>query len=251
MTVEAVTFDFWNTLVYEERGHLRGRRLDAWAGILEEEGFAVERQQLEAAFDLTWQAYVSSWQKNRQFQAVEAAVQTVEALGISVPQPVHAALVEAFTSAGMHAELHLAPHVDEVVRDLHGRGVPLGIVCDVGFTGSHQLKAHLEGRGLLPMFAGQAFSDEVGVYKPDAQIFRHAFEAMGVSEPTRVAHVGDLRRTDIAGGRALGMTTVRYCGIFDDAPETEGDSLLSPSHEPEAHHVIDDHRRLPEVLGLG
>ena len=27
--IEAVTFDFWNTLVYELRGELRSRRLEA------------------------------------------------------------------------------------------------------------------------------------------------------------------------------------------------------------------------------
>jgi hypothetical protein len=28
--IEGVTFDFWNTLIYEpQQGHLRGRRLDA------------------------------------------------------------------------------------------------------------------------------------------------------------------------------------------------------------------------------
>ncbi len=49
--IEAVTFDYWNTLIYEDRGHLRGRRLEAWAGILEDVGFACEREQLDIAFD--------------------------------------------------------------------------------------------------------------------------------------------------------------------------------------------------------
>ena len=46
--LEGITFDFWNTLVYEPQGHLRSRRLDAWAGILEEAGFACEREKLDA-----------------------------------------------------------------------------------------------------------------------------------------------------------------------------------------------------------
>ena len=46
--IAAVTFDYWNTLVWEERGPLRGRRQEAWAGLLEDAGFAVERDALDA-----------------------------------------------------------------------------------------------------------------------------------------------------------------------------------------------------------
>ena len=36
--LEAVTFDFWNTLVWEAPGQLVKGRLRAWAGLLEEAG---------------------------------------------------------------------------------------------------------------------------------------------------------------------------------------------------------------------
>ena len=250
--MEAITFDYWNTLVTEERGHLRGRRLSAWAGILEDTGFVLERQHLEAAFDATWQAYVSSWQANQQFQAAQAAVHCIEELGVNVPDDVHAALVDAFASAGEGAELHLTPHVGEVLKDLARRGVRLGIVCDVGFTPSHVLRAHLEGAGLLSHFSAWAFSDEVGVYKPERQIFEHVLTDLGCSASERVAHVGDLRRTDVAGARAMGMVSVRYAGVFDDSPEGAERSGIEVSDPtaPDADHVITDHRDLAAVLGL-
>lgn len=250
MELEAVTFDFWNTLASEERGHLRGRRLEAWVGILEDAGYATERQQLEAAMDVTWEAYVRSWRSGAQFQAAEAAVHCVEAAGIDVPDDIHAALIEAFTSAGATATLHLTPNIGEVLDALRERGVRLGIVCDVGFTPSHILRAHLEGAGVLDRFDGWAFSDEVGVYKPDRRIFEHALAEMGGPDPERAAHVGDLRRTDVAGALGMGMTAVRYAGIYDDAAEGEPEGPLPPSDSdaPEAHHVITDHRELLELL---
>ena len=73
MAVEAVTFDHWNTLVYEERGQLRGKRLEAWSGILEDAGFATERQQLEKVFDSAWEQYVSNWTAGEQYHATQAA----------------------------------------------------------------------------------------------------------------------------------------------------------------------------------
>jgi hypothetical protein len=99
VSYEAVTFDYWNTLCYEERGHLRGRRLDAWAGILEEAGFSAERDQLSAVFDEAWERYVASWTANEQFHAVQAAEHAIEHLGFHVHPDVRLALIEAFSSA--------------------------------------------------------------------------------------------------------------------------------------------------------
>ncbi len=172
--IEAVTFDFWNTLVYEERGHLRGRRLAAWAGILEDAGFASERQQLDAAFDDSWQAYVRAWTANEQFLAVQGAEHCLESLGYDVPPDVRDTLIEAFTTAGNEAELHLTEGVADCLLALHAAGVHLGIVCDVGMTPSTTLRAHLERNEVLDLFDHWSFSDDVGWYKPAPEIFRHA-----------------------------------------------------------------------------
>lgn len=238
--VEAVTFDYWNTLVYEVRAHLRGRRLEAWSGLLEEAGFAHERAQLEAVYDAAWETYVSSWRANQQFRSAQAAEQCVEQLGFDVPPDVRAALVDAFGRAGEEAELHLADGVEPCLRSLKGAGVKLGIICDVGFTSSDVLRDHLIRQGVLPLFDHWSFSDEVGAYKPAPAIFEHALEGLGGPVPARVAHVGDLRRTDVAGALAMGMVAVRYTGINDDDSEPG----------PEAHHVIARHDELPGALGI-
>jgi HAD superfamily hydrolase (TIGR01549 family) len=240
VSYEAVTFDYWNTLCYEERGHLRGRRLDAWAGILEEAGFSAARDQLSAVFDDVWERYVASWTANEPFHAAQAAEHAIEHLGFRVPPEVRLALIEAFSSAGSGAELHLTDDVLDCLRRLKDAGLKLGIICDVGFTPSHILVAYLEGRGALAFFDHWSFSDEVGAYKPSPVIFKHALAGLGNPEPCRVAHVGDLRRTDVAGARAMGMTAVRYTGVADDDSTTE----------PEGDYVLSDHRGLPGVLGI-
>jgi putative hydrolase of the HAD superfamily len=238
--IEAVTFDYWNTLVYEVRGDLRGRRLEAWSGLLEEAGFAHERVQLEAVYDAAWEAYQASWRTNQQFRSAEAAEQCVEQLGFEVPPDVRGALVDAFGRAGEEAELHLAEGTEECLRTLKEAGLKLGIICDVGYTSSTTLRAHLIRHGVLPMFDHWSFSDEVGAYKPAPAIFEHALEGLGGPVPERVAHVGDLRRTDVAGALAMGMVAVRYTGINDDDSQKE----------PEGHHVVSHHCELPGVLGI-
>jgi FMN phosphatase YigB (HAD superfamily) len=201
--VEAVTFDYWNTLVYEDRGHLRGRRLEAWAGILEDTGFACEREQLELVFEASWDRYVKAWTANEQCQAVQAAEDAISDLGFDLPDDVRATLTDAFGRAGEDAELHLTDGVEQCLTTLKDAGARIGIICDVGFTPSTVLREHLIRRGVLPLFDHWSFSDDVGAL-------------------------------------AMGMTAVRYTGVFDD--DSEG--------EPEATHVVSSHGELPSVLGF-
>ena len=238
MAIRAITFDYWNTLMYEQAGASRNRRIDAWLGILEGVGFKVERERLDAVFEESWQRFVERWTANEQVRAAQAAEEIVEALGFHVPRDVRRDLVDAFTTAGAQVELHSTEGIEECLATLKEAGVRIGIICDVGMTPSVTLRSHLAERGLLGYFDHWSFSDEVGVYKPDPAIFRHALEGLGGVDPGQTAHVGDLRRTDIAGARAMGMTSVRYTGVFDDDSRPE----------PEGHLVTDNHRRLPDLL---
>jgi HAD superfamily hydrolase (TIGR01549 family) len=239
--IDAVTFDYWNTLVWEERGHMRGLRIEAWAGLLEEAGFACERSMLDAVFDESWQRYVEHWTTNQQYLAAKAAEEILERLGFEVPATVRRQLVDAFATVGEQATLHLTDGIEECLRTLSGAGVKLGIICDVGMTASTYLRAHLDKHGLLDVFDHWSFSDEVGHYKPSAVIFHHALGGLGGVEPAQAAHVGDIRRTDVAGAKAMGMLAVRYTGVSDDVSQDD----------PEGDVVLADHRELPAALGIG
>ena len=156
------------------------------------------------------------------------------------------AIVAAFVTGAAGQEQDLTGNVEETLVALKERGLRLGIICDVGLTPSNVLRDYLAAHGVLDLFDHWSFSDEVGCYKPARAIFDHAMAGLGGIDPGRAAHVGDLRRTDIAGARAMGMTAVRYRGANDDPAGTgpEGETL------PEGHHVIDDHTELLAVLGI-
>lgn len=239
-TYDAVTFDHWNTLVYEEGGQLRRRRIDAWHALLADAGLDVSTEMVTIAFEAAWDEYLKHWTTGHHFEAARAAEIAVAALPVAVPPSTAAALGDAFVQAGDGVDFHLADGIEECLSQLKAAGVKLGIVCDVGFTPSVVLRAHLERRGLLGYFDGWSFSDDVGAYKPDRAIFEHALATLGHPDPPRVAHVGDLRRTDVAGALAMGMTAVRYTGVFDDDPQ----------HGPEADIVLRHHVELPAALGL-
>ena len=91
-------------------------------------------------------------------------------------------------------------------------------------------------RSALELLEVQVFSNEEGVPKPNPRVFHAALEALGVASADAV-HVGDLRRTDVAGARGVGMGSIRIRQVHDDR-----------SDHPEADAVADSHRHLLEIL---
>ena len=178
------------------------------------------------------------------FGAVDAVDHVLAELGQEVPDDLRGELMAVITDPAPEHDPVPTEHVAECLAVLDDAGVRIGIICDVGLTPSRTLRRFLGRHDLLDRFDHWSFSDEVGVFKPDPVIFRHALEGLGVDDPTSAVHVGDLRRTDVAGARALGITSVRYTGVFDDPVADEEPEL-------EADHVVADHALLPELLGLG
>ena len=241
--LDAVTFDFWNTLAWDDHGSIVDRRVTAWGGLLEEAAVAVTPDAVRAAVLAAHDAHAEHWHAGRQFVARDGAELALDHLAVELgDDDVREELLVAFGDVGRHAELELAPGIEDCLATLAGAGVQMAIVCDVGFTSGELLREFLSRAGILSRFGGWAFSDEVGHYKPAGEMFAHALGAIGEIDPARAAHVGDLRRTDVAGARAHGMTAVRYTGLYDDPP-VDG--------RPEGHHVVADHRELAATLGLG
>ncbi|HZO06039.1 MAG TPA: HAD family hydrolase [Solirubrobacterales bacterium] len=233
--IEAVTFDFWNTIA-RVRGQMVAARVRTVGAVLAQGEREVEPEELTAALERVAAHWERSWEAGTHLHPRDGAAMLVRELGVE--GAAEELVAEAFLNAGSEAELEIAPGLGPVLAELDGRGVRLGIVCDVGFAGGEQLRALLAREGLLTHFSGWGFSDEVGHYKPSPQIFEAALAALG-APPERALHVGDLRRTDVAGAAALGMGTVRYRGLHDDLD----------SAPVEAEHVLDDHRGLLEVVG--
>jgi FMN phosphatase YigB (HAD superfamily) len=238
--VRAVTFDFWDTLVRSDTAAFRLARRIAVADELARHGLPAEHDAIEAAFDVVLQRFNAGWAGNEQFTGHHAA-EVVAGILASDPDPqIRKALVEDYLGSQGEVQTELAPNVADTLRTLKDAGVRLGIVCDVGLTPSTNLRHILERHGVLGLFDHWSFSDEVGVYKPAPEIFEHALHGLGDLEPTDAAHIGDLRRTDVAGALGMGMLALRYTGIHDDDPE----------HGPEAVVVVADHAELPALLGL-
>lgn len=238
--MKAVTFDFWNTLMWEEPGSLKEKRLEVWAEVLGDAGARVDPVQLERAHDAAHQEYVDSWKAGRQFRVEEAVEHMLARLDGELGENVEQGLLEGFSEAGRRAAVHPSDGVRECLETLKRADVRLGIICDIGLTPSPVVCELLDRHGLLAFFDGMSFSDEVGHYKPAPAIFEHALASLGGVSPDTAAHVGDRRRTDVAGAIAMGMTAVRYNGVYED----------EAIRAPEANIVLADLAELPPLVGV-
>jgi putative hydrolase of the HAD superfamily len=217
---------------------LKEKRLEVWSESLPPLGVDLDPALLERAHDAAHQEYVGHWTAGRQFRVEDAVTHMLELLDGGVGDAARDALVEGFSEAGRRAAVHPSDGVRECLEALKAGGARLGIICDIGLTPSAVVRELLDRHDLLELFDGTSFSDEVGRYKPDPAIFEHALQSVGGVEPADGAHVGDRLRTDVGGALAVGMTAVRYNGVYeDDAPGA-----------PEADLVVAHLAELPSLL---
>jgi HAD superfamily hydrolase (TIGR01493 family) len=78
------------------------------------------------------------------------------------------------------------PDTAEVLGALAARGVPVGVVSDIGWD----IRAHARHAGLADLVGSWTLSCEIGTEKPDPVVFRAACASLGV-DPRAALMVGD------------------------------------------------------------
>jgi len=235
----AITFDCWNTLIVEEDWPLaHAMRVAALNAAAAEAGRDITRDEAGTAFDSAWGRHQDLWCEGVASGSREIAAWGLEALGLATTGPAFEHLVRLFEEASHTSHVKALDGARELLGALVAAGVPCGLVCDTGLTPGRQVRRLLDRVGLLDALSTQVFSDELGVPKPDPATFTAALEPLGVA-PEHALHVGDLRRTDVAGARAIGMQTVRIRDRYDDTSEGA-----------DADHVVTSHAELRAALGL-
>ncbi len=235
----AVTFDFWGTL-FEWNGWAAGVRRGAVRAFVGRHRAELSAEVVDAAFAAGLAAQDAAWRKSRHFGPAAIIEHFLAELVIEAPADSRAELQRLIEDPVPERVLTPIAGVAAAIGRLRERGLRLGVVCDSGMMVGRVLRGQLERAGLARHFeAGAlAFSDEVGVTKPQPQIFQRALAALD-ARPGQAAHVGDLRFTDMAGARALGMRAVRFRGFNDDTGEG-----------PDGHATIDTYEELEAALGL-
>lgn len=241
MGIQAVTFDFWNTLYADEGQAFRAltrRRLDLLMRALRAAGGDPSEEDLYIAYKEGFAVYLEAWRQQKHFGAREHVAYVFERLGVRPLNGTVERAARCIEEVGLGFHLTLQRGAAETIPELAKRGVKLGLISDTGLTPGRVLITFLERDGLLQYFSALTFSDQTGVAKPHPRMFLETLTALQVP-PHQAAHVGDMPATDIAGALSVGMKAVRFAG-FDDRREP-----------PPADAVIRDHRALLRVLDFG
>lgn len=226
----AVTFDCWGTLIYES-DFVRGRALRVQA-VRDLSG--LDEDAAAALLQRAWQRHHDEWTSERQHGAEGIAREICAEIGAGPDD--EAALVRALEDASLSCEVAMVPGALDTLAAIKKAGRSTALICDTGFSPGRVVRTLLGRHGLTDHLDHLVFSDEVGVPKPNGRMFAAALDAIGGGP---AVHIGDLRRTDVAGARAAGLHSVRFRGIYDDTGE-----------HPDADHVVDELTHLLGLLGL-
>ncbi|MGE5372633.1 MAG: HAD family hydrolase [Solirubrobacterales bacterium] len=205
---EVITFDFWNTLFHELNPRLTMMiRIEEMRMTLERFGLIRSAAEIENGF-------VNAWHDARYQQL---------AMGIEVGPAGHVARLQHWLDLPDHQPLIDAvynTYVDVVKLDppalLDGAAevLPklaekyrLAVICNTGAAPGSILREVMDLAGIFQYFTVTVFSDEVGLAKPNPEIFRHTLRQLG-TQPERAVHMGDDPLTDVIGSRRAGMKAV-------------------------------------------
>jgi putative hydrolase of the HAD superfamily len=231
--IRAVTYDCWGTLLRDRDWEgAMARRLGALRRFVE-----MEEDDARALLNEAWAKHDDAWKQIETFGPGRMAAYCLESRGIFDDELI-AELTKEFEEASMQAGVDAVEGAAETLEALRDAGIRVGLICDTGFTPGRVVRRLLDDNGLLQYLEALCFSDEVGVPKPGNEIFAKALAELGARPPEAI-HVGDLRRTDIAGARDIGMRSARFRGVHDDE-----------SGAPEADTVLDRHEQLLAWTGL-
>lgn len=122
-------------------------------------------------------------------------------------------------------------YAPELLETLYNRGYRLGIISNA--TECLAIRRILATFGFLPWFQSVIISADVGFRKPRKEIFDLALNAMQVQDPSRAVIIGDRKSTDILGAHRAGLRSI-YLTVVKNADEgPEPDATANSLQEVE------------------
>lgn len=206
--LQAITFDFWDTLYKIPRGQgAFKRRVAVFQEVMMEMGHPVDTDSIREAFYDSWQ-YANHYQIECGLDLTPRGQLefVLNQLDISLAMTEWRKAYEAYTSIRRECPPRLNDGVLEVLPVLAGR-YKLAVICNTGVSPGLILRDLMRADGIFDYFTITVFSDEVRWAKPNTKIFEHTLRQLEVPGHA-AAHVGDNSNTDVAGARAAGMLTV-------------------------------------------
>ena len=229
-SIEAVSFDFYQTLAFHREGRGRGAGVMAYLGAAGFEAGPWEHQILYDIFDrhlLDYDPLAPDSARTAYHQRL--AKHLLDRLSVRGADPVdHATAL--WQNLGP-ASLSLFPETLDVLARIRRAGLPMIIISNW----QNGLRHFCSELGIAGFFEEILVSAEEGFQKPDVRIFERAC-AVIAKHPENVIHVGDSIVDDVEGGEAAGLQVALIAR--DGLENARGVPLLSSLRE------------LPPMIGI-
>jgi putative hydrolase of the HAD superfamily len=234
--IEAVTFDLWETLLFERDGASNSRSAARYRSVAEafnRFGMRVSSEQVASALKQVVGSLLEVWDRNEDVSHVEQLellVRFVSDGSLALKNEWVEELSSAYVSPLFDFPPYLNPDAIGVLEDLTEAGKRIGLICNTGLTPGFALREFLDSEGVLEFFDFLAFSDEVGFRKPDRRIFHFLARKLEV-DPCSVVHVGDNLRIDVWGAKIAGFKAILFASEEgkDRIAEADPASLVAQS----------------------
>jgi len=210
MTIRAITFDFWRTLVREANGEARHRL--RYIAFCEVTGVPFE------ALPGAWKTVAAEFdrchrEEQRTLHAVDFIAILADRLGVTIAPESARKVAGVFETAILEHPPAPVEGAAEALRAAAAR-FPLGLISDTGNSPGWVLRQLLDRFGFLEYFKVTIFSDEEKLAKPKPAVFKAAARGLGVL-PGELLHIGDLEYSDVAGAKGLGARAALFTGVND------------------------------------
>ncbi len=221
--IQAVTFDFWDTIARDDSDEPRRSalglptkpqaRLELLTNEILRHHPSIEPEAIADAFRHANAWFRHRWKVEHVTPTVaERMAQVYARLGIPLT-PGFPALVQDIEEMEVRIPPEMVPGAREAIAAL-ARRYKLAIISDAIHTPGRGIRRLLEHYGLLDYFDAFVFSDEVGRSKPDPVPFQKAAEQLNVPLDA-IVHIGDRESNDVEGPHALGMKAILFTAAVD------------------------------------
>lgn len=220
MPVSAVTFDLWNTLVYNRNyGEFR---VPALKRMLTERGCVFNEGAVEEAYlgGFRYSSRIIREEGRRHVETGEIVGEVLGILGVR-DEALTRELVKMYEEAFLCDPPGLKEGVFKALE--YAKRFKVGLVSVTGVSPGRLVRGALRDHGILGYFDSLSFSDEVKYVKPNVKLYRHALEALNV-EPEETVHVGDSLKGDVVGAIDAGMRVIWV---------KTGEDEIKPGYEPD------------------
>lgn len=201
-----VSYDVWRTLL---RGNASGRarQLALLAKLL---GYSGGLETLQKAKgEVSSELHHTTMMDGHHYGTEDRIARMAEVLGVSTPSTT---AIQEFKGelAAVQAQflpVLTDPELPAIFSAIRSRGIRIAVISNTNMTDGVVVHRVLAAHGLVPHYA--LYSDELGVAKPNPQIFAELVRRSS-TEPEDIVHIGDSRRADVEGARAAGLAALLY-----------------------------------------